>query len=75
MLSWDHENRATAQEMLKHPWLNMSDNYEFKYTDIEYDKMITKKGMKNTLRGGKDNTQDNEVQDDRQEMNELIESD
>ena len=46
MLSWDHENRATAQQMLKHPWLEMGDNYDFKYTDREYDIMTMKKDIK-----------------------------
>ena len=27
MLRWNHEERASAQEMLKHPWLKMKDNY------------------------------------------------
>lgn len=28
MLEWYPEKRATAQEMLSHPWLNMEPNYE-----------------------------------------------
>jgi len=44
MLSWDHENRATAQQMLKHPWLDMPDNYDFKYSQREYDTMLMKQG-------------------------------
>lgn len=28
MLEWYPERRATAQDMLKHPWLNMESNYE-----------------------------------------------
>lgn len=32
MLRWNHEDRASAQEMLKHPWLDMEPNYDFKLT-------------------------------------------
>lgn len=39
MLEWHHDRRATALDMLKHPWLNMPDNYDFKYTKKEYEKM------------------------------------
>ena len=52
MLSWNHETRASAQTMLNHPWLNMTDNYEYKYTDREYDVMMLKKELKNQIRGG-----------------------
>ena len=38
--------------MLKHPWLDMSDNYDFKFTDREYDVMMLKKEMKNTMKSG-----------------------
>ena len=51
MLTWNHETRASAQEMLKHPWLDMQDNYDFKYTDREYEVMLLKKGLK---KGNKD---------------------
>ena len=30
MLAWDPEKRATAQQMLNHPWLQMESNYETK---------------------------------------------
>jgi hypothetical protein len=60
--------------MLKHPWLDMPDNYEFKYTNREYDVMILKKDFNNQVRG-KNAQQDDAVLEDRQEMNELIESD
>ena len=52
MLEWNHETRASAQEMLKHPWLSMADNYEFKYTNHEYDVMMMKKDLKNQMKGG-----------------------
>jgi len=75
MLSWNHETRASAQQMLNHPWLNMQDNYDFKYTDREYDVMMLKKELKNQMRGGASTTQDAADTEERQEMNELIESD
>lgn len=75
MLDWNHETRADARTMLKHPWLNMSDNYEFKYTDREYDVMMLKKDLKNQMKGGATNQQEQDAPEERQEMNELIESD
>jgi len=33
MLAWHHDKRATAQQMLKHPWLTMPANYKTRYTD------------------------------------------
>jgi len=75
MLSWNHETRATAQQMLKHPWLDMTDNYEFKYTDREYDVMMLKKELKNQMKSGASAQQDDAALEDRQEMNELIDSD
>lgn len=47
MLSWNHETRASAEEMLNHPWLKKEDNYDFKYTDREYEVMMLKKELKN----------------------------
>lgn len=51
MLEWNHETRASAEEMLKHPWLTMPDNYEFKYTNHQYDVMMTKKDVKKQIGG------------------------
>ena len=42
MLSWYPENRATAQEMLDHPWLKMADDYDYKMSDMEYKKWNVK---------------------------------
>lgn len=33
MLAWHHDRRATAEQMLKHPWLNMPANYKTKYSE------------------------------------------
>jgi hypothetical protein len=34
MLEWHHDRRATAQQMLDHPWLNMPANYDYKYIEM-----------------------------------------
>lgn len=73
MLEWNHETRASAYTMLQHPWLNMPDNYDFKYTEREYEVMMLKKDLKNQMKAGA-GQQDEAVLEDRQEMNELIES-
>jgi serine/threonine protein kinase len=39
MLEWDPEKRITAQEMLKHPWLNNATNFDYKMTELEFRKM------------------------------------
>ena len=57
MLTWNHETRASAEDMLKHPWLDMEPNYDFKYTELEFDKMQLKKGYKK----GTNTQQDEEV--------------
>ena len=40
MLNFYPERRASAQEMLDHPWLTMPSNFDYKMTDREYEKMI-----------------------------------
>ena len=70
MLRWRHDKRASAQEMLNHPWLNMPSVYETRYTKKEFDIMQLKK-----MKHGADASNDLQVDDPRQEMNELIESD
>lgn len=75
MLTWNHETRASAQEMLKHPWLDMEQNFDFKYTEREYEVMLLKKELKNQMKGGQGQQQDQADVEDRQEMNELVESD
>jgi len=67
MLAWYPHKRATAQKMLEHPWLNMPDNYEYKYTDKEYEILLLKKDLKNKV--------SKDPNEERVEMNELVESD
>ena len=68
MWEWHHDRRATAQQMLDHPWLSMPANNDYKYTEKEFQIMQLKKEMKNE---NFDLTNNNY----RLEMNELIESD
>lgn len=72
MLEWYPQKRATAQQLLSHKWLNMSANYEYKYTDKEYEIMMLKKDVMAGANKGGRNALNDSVQ---QEMNELIESD
>jgi len=51
MLEWNHESRASAEAMLKHPWLEMGDNYEYKYSNHEYEVMMMKKDLKVQMKG------------------------
>lgn len=73
MLEWYPHKRASAQTMLNHKWLNMPANYEYKYTEKEYEIMMLKKEMKMQGTGGKGGR--GVFDEEPQEMNELIESD
>ena len=64
MLEWYPEKRATAKEMLEHPWLNMPANYDYLLSERDYQVMM----LKNKL------TQEPSVEDNK-EMSELGESD
>jgi len=68
MLEWHHDGRASAEKMLKHPWLDMPANYVTKYSEHEYQKIQLKKEMKAQEDG-------NAKVEPGQEMGELIESD
>lgn len=62
--------------MLSHPWLNLSANYEYKYTDREYEVMMLKKELKDKVKNGAGSkSAAANLDDSHQEMNELIESD
>lgn len=56
--------------MLKHPWLNREPNYDYKYTEKEYEIMMLKKDLKQKVKptGAKGD-------EGREEMNELLDSD
>lgn len=53
----------------------MTDNYDFKYTDREYEVMMLKKDLKNQMKSGGTAQNEDPLQEEKQEMNELIESD
>ena len=38
--------------MLDHPWLNMESNYEYKYSDKEYEILMLKKELKPKVQPG-----------------------
>ena len=38
ILQWEPTKRPSAQELLKHPWLTMPDEYNHKMSDMEYQK-------------------------------------
>jgi hypothetical protein len=59
--------------MLSHPWLTRTANYDYKYSDREYEVMMLKKDLKDKVKGGKH--RDANLDDSVQEMNELLESD
>jgi serine/threonine-protein kinase SRPK3 len=42
MLKWYPRDRASARDMLEHPWLKMADDYNYRMTDLEYKKYTLK---------------------------------
>lgn len=38
ILKWYPSERPSAQTMLQHPWLSMPDDYNFKMSDLDYQK-------------------------------------
>ena len=59
--------------MLDHPWLNMPANYDYKYSDREYEVMMLKKELKDKVKPGAKSGPS--LDDSHHEMNELIDSD
>ena len=64
MLEWYPERRASAKDMLNHPWLTMEPDYEFKMTEKESQIMM----LKNKL------TSPTGEEDNNKAMSELCES-
>lgn len=52
MLRWDQEERATAQEMLEHPWLKMPWVEETKMSEKEHNARLLKKKLMDAEDGG-----------------------
>jgi len=48
MLEWYPERRATAKQMLDHPWLKLPDNYDYKYSERQFEIMKLKKQAQET---------------------------
>lgn len=42
ILKWFTTDRASAKEMLDHPWLKMEDNYQTRMSDLEFQKFYLK---------------------------------
>jgi hypothetical protein len=61
MLTWYTNKRATAQDMLSHPWLNTDgDDFDgnYHYTDREYEVLMLKKQMKGGNKGDEEAKQE-----------------
>lgn len=71
MLRWHHDKRASAQQMLSHPWLAMPANLDTRYTEKEFTILKLKKERKY---GAEFATADLLLDDPRLEMNVLVES-
>lgn len=67
MLEYYPEKRISAQELLKHPWLNMPANFDYLMSDREYEKMMM---IRKNAKKEKNNTNNDDTH-----KNDLIESD
>ena len=47
MLEWYPERRASARELLRHPWLTMPANYDYHMSDTEIFKLNMKESLLN----------------------------
>lgn len=45
ILKWELKDRATAEQLLDHPWLSMPDDYNYKMSDLEYKKYKLKRSV------------------------------
>ena len=68
MLRYYPDSRATAQEMLKHPWLNMPPNFDYLMSDREYQAMMMKSKEKKKKKTEK-NEESTDVIDSDAEIN------
>lgn len=67
MLEYYPEKRISAQELLKHPWLNMPADFDYLMSDREYEKMMMVK--KNAKK------EKNNVYPEENVKNDLVDSD
>lgn len=70
MLEWDPQKRASAQQMLSHPWLYMPPQYETKMTEKEYRHM----GLVKTLIETEDTTDERPTKEEENNIGILGES-
>ena len=78
MLEYYPEKRASAKKMLSHPWLKMPDNFNFKMSDIEIEKMNMIENRKKSKNENDDNDKYNknrEVVSSDSEINEADDED
>ena len=75
MLRWNHDERATAQQMLQHPWLKMPPNYNYKISKKEMEIKKLKQGLNKAEPEEPVVYTDRYTDDVKKDMNELIESD
>ncbi len=78
MLEYYPEKRASAKKMLSHPWLSMPDNFNFKMSDIEIEKMNMIENRKKSKNENDDNDKYNknrEVVSSDSEINEADDED
>ena len=70
MLEYYPEKRISAQELLKHPWLNMPADFDYLMTDREYEKMMMiKKAKKEKTNSNPDEVIKNDLVDSDIEIN------
>ena len=58
MLQYYPYKRATARELLRHPWLSMPANFDYKISDIEIEK---KKMIENNINNNENEEKDNDI--------------
>ena len=58
MLEYYPNKRITARELLRHPWLNMPADFDYKLSDIEIEK---KKMIKDNIKGDKKEDEEEDV--------------
>lgn len=81
MLIYEPEKRATAQQMLENPWLNMEPNFEYKMSDREYEKMnmVKKIKVEKKVRSTEANVEDSDIEqniaDDEDNNDDIMEDD
>lgn len=60
MLRWDPDKRASAEEMLNHPWLRMDANYETRLTKEQFNAVMEKQKLEKDLNQELDDPYKNE---------------